>query len=105
MDLFPGRDVQRVIDDAAMDVHHRRDADADALHLRTDDPADLGRQIIQCLLQGGPGRKGGDRKTLHDLPCFDQAETKVCAADINAERHGVIVVLKIRLSCYYFKFL
>ena len=80
----PGRDVLRVIHDSLLDVHDRRDADADLFRSGAENLLDLGGEVVQGLIERHfrAERRGVD--LLDDLSVFDEAEAQVGAPDINS---------------------
>ena len=86
-DFRPGRDIDGVIDDAPLDIHDGRDADADFFRVRCDDAGNPLRERVDGLLPGGFVGEPRAGNPLHNLPVLDQAQDQIGSSDVNSKCH------------------
>ena len=85
--LFPGRNVLRVVDDALVDIDHGRNADTYFISIARDDAVDQSAEVVERLLQGGVLREGRCRERVLDDPILHQSETQIGPSNVYSERH------------------
>ena len=85
--FLPRRDVLRVVDDAFLEIHDGRDADADLAGLGSDDPADVCGKCFEGLLQARLRRKRGGRESVLDGSILYESQAYIGAAYVDTECH------------------